>query len=75
MKKPIEFTKVVSSNITGYKYVASEKKLYIEFANSRTYFYEDVSQREFDDLFDKESTFGKKLYSTIVNKKKYEEIW
>ena len=71
----IQYTTIESSNIVGYYYDESEKKLYIKFKNEREYYYSNVSKEEFDALFEKGSSFGKKLYATIVNKKNFEEIW
>ena len=71
----IQYTTIESSNIVGYYYDKSEKKLYIKFKNEREYYYSNVSKEEFDALFEEGSSFGKKLYATIVNKKNFEEIW
>ena len=71
----IQYTTIESSNIVGYYYNESEKKLYIKFKNEREYYYSNVSKEEFDELFEEGSSFGKKLYATIVNKKNFEEIW
>lgn len=70
----IKYTKIDSSNIVGYFYNHPEKKLYIKFKNEREYLYQDVTHEEFEAL-EKSESFGKELYSKIINKKKFEEIW
>ena len=68
--KPIE-----SSNIVGYNYSKGAKKLFVKFKNEREYRYDDVTEEEFQALIAEGASFGKVLYATIVNKKKFEEIW
>ena len=64
-----------SSSVKGYNYVRSTEKLYIKFNNEREYVYEGVSEEEYNALIAEGSSFGKVLYATVINKKKFEEIW
>jgi hypothetical protein len=69
----ITYTEIESSNIIGYHYSASEKKLYIQFGNGREYEYSDVSKEEMAELL-KADSFGKKLREIIISEKKHKEI-
>ena len=68
----IIYTKIKSSNIIGYHYNISERKLYVKFSNQREYEYSNVTQHEVDQIVKAES-FGKKL-KEIVSNKKYKEL-
>lgn len=70
------YKKVIgSSSIAGEHYSTVQKKLYIKFKNNREYVYSNVSPEEYKALFKEDSSFGKELQKTIVNKKEFEEIW